>query len=600
MSEETCPVCGNRNAPTTQFCGSCGAYVGWETGDEPPSRPADTRAAPSALEAPREQRPAPRVEPHAPPSAPEGHAQVHRTSIHEKGIGSPSGADATPPVPAQQSSSTRSGDRPLRPGGDLEVQVEVAEAVVTPGGAPATVDVAIANTSSIVEAYLVTVVDPPSWLVVVPGAVRLLPGTDGGAKIVLSIPEDDLPPAGHTPLLVRVQGESDRAVRRQVPVGLVVGPVRGPVRMRLEPSILRANDSTMALFRIAIDNRHSNEPLRVSLSGRDPEQKARFWFSNPSPVVPPAGESTVRLRVDVPALPPGAQLNHVLTVLASDGRREFEATATLVQMTSPAVVDSPVLLGLSPSVVRERDAARVATLVTADNRLGHYPHYLTIGATDDENVVRFAVQPTELVVQPGQVASARVAMHAPRPERGQEVSRPFTISAWDGANLIQAKGTLVQSASDRRPLARALLTLLGAGVMAMGAFRLWTSDPARSGRGWDVSAVTRAIGADEGVLTDSVEGAGMQLGILNMLVNGATVVMACAVIALLGLIGSTGRLTRAAALLCLIFVVALLVAVSLGPSGAPALSGQVTWVVLGCIIAFIGGVLARRGRPATS
>lgn len=594
MSEETCPVCGSRNEPATEFCASCGAYIGWETGDRPPPAPSEAGAPPA--EHPAQAAPPPSAEPHAPPAGHGDPDHVVRTSIHDKGIGGPPATHATSPAPPQQRGPAPTGERSAAGTPALDVHLEQSEAVVTPGGAAVAIDVVITNTSAIVEAYLVTVVDPPPWLVVAPGAARLLPGADGRARLLLSIREGNLVPAGHALLSVRVQGESDQAVRVEAPLGLLIGSVHGPVTLRLEPSILRANDTTMGLFRLVIDNRSSNEPLGVTLTGRDPEQQARFWFSDAAPVVPAAGQSAVRLRVDVPALPPDTQLNRTLTVVASDARREFEATANFVQSTSPTVVDPPVLLGLSPSVVHERNGATVATVVTADNRRGGRPHHLTIGATDDEKAVRFTVTPAELDVPPGQVASARIRMHAHRPDGVREASRPFTVSAWDGADLVQAEGTLVQSASDRRPLARVLLTLLGAAMMAIGAFRLWTSDPRLSGNEWDVSTVTTAVGGDVRVLSD----AGADLGILDTLVNGATIVLLFAVAALLGLIGSSGRLTRVAALLCLVFLGALFVAVVLGPDGTPYVSGQMTWVLVGCVIAFIGGMLGKRGRPAPS
>jgi hypothetical protein len=363
--------------------------------------------------------------------------------------------------------------------------------------------------------------------------------------------------------------------------------------VRLEPSVLRAHDSTTALFRVVVDNRHSNEPLRVTLFGRDPEQQARFSFAQPRLEVPPAGSAAVRLQVDVPLPPPGEQRSRSLTVVASDGRREFEVTGTFVQLSSPPVVDPPVLLSLNPSVVRVRNASSGRTVAVADNRRGSRPHRLTISAADDENAVRFVVEPSELVVPAGQVATARIGMHAPRPDGGREVNRPLTVSAWDGVTMAQAKGAFVQSASDRRPLARVLLTVLGALMMIIGAFRPWTSDPLGRGDQWNVSNIASVMNLDASPVEEALNGAGL-LGTANMLVNAGSVVIMFAVVALFGLTGRSGRLTRAAALLCLVLVVAFLFALNLGPLGAVAVSGHVAWVVLGCVAAFTGGLLAKR------
>lgn len=185
-------------------------------------------------------------------------------------------------------------------------------------------------------------------------------------------------------------------------------------------------------------------------------------------------------------------------------------------------------------------------------------------------------------------------MRAARPDGGSEVNRPVTVSAWDGQTMVQARGAFVQSTSDRRPLARVLLTLVGALMMVVGVFRPWTSSPPRQGNQWDVSAVASAVNADPAALEGSLGQAGVVLGTVNMLVNAGSVVILMALLALLGLTGSTGRLTRASALLCLLFVAAFLFALTLGPFGGVVVSGQVAWLVLGCIVAFVGGLLAKR------
>jgi hypothetical protein len=475
------------------------------------------------------------------------------------------------------------------------VQVQQAEVVVTPGAGPAAIDVFVRNASRVVEAYRVTAVNAPPWLVVAPAEVRLLPGADETVQLGLGVREDTLPAVSRSPLRLRIQAESDPALRRDVDVDLVVAPVRGPVLLRLEPSVLRAHDSTTALFRLLVDNRQSNEPLPVTLSGRDPEQEARFSFSHPRFVVAPASANTVRVRVDVPLPPAGEQRTRSLTVVASDGRREFEATGTFLQLSSPPVVDPPVLLSLNPSVVRVRNASSARTVAVADNRRGSRAQHLRISAADDENAVQFVVEPAELVAPAGQVASASVGMRAPRPDGGRELSRSFTVSAWDGVNVVQARGTFVQSATDRRPLARVLLTLLGAFMMVVGVFQPWTSNPLLAGNAWNVSAVAAEVNADTGVLEGSLGQAGLALGTVNALVNAGSVVIVLALVALFGLTGRTGRLTRMAALLCLVFVVAFVFALTLSPFGSVVqVSGQVAVVMLGCVVAFTGGLLAKR------
>ncbi|MGN5637440.1 zinc ribbon domain-containing protein, partial [Streptomyces sp. AC154] len=56
-----CPTCGASNGSADDFCGNCGAYLGWsETGPAPGTPPANTPAPPEppAVPAPAEPTPA--------------------------------------------------------------------------------------------------------------------------------------------------------------------------------------------------------------------------------------------------------------------------------------------------------------------------------------------------------------------------------------------------------------------------------------------------------------------------------------------------------------------------------------------------------------
>ncbi len=56
----------------------------------------------------------------------------------------------------------------------------------------------------------------------------------------------------------------------------------------------------------------------------------------------------------------------------------------------------------------------------------------------------------------------------PRAPSGREVTRSFTVAATDGRSAATDAGSIIQSASDRRPWARVLLTIGGAVAILLG------------------------------------------------------------------------------------------------------------------------------------
>ncbi|WP_134773306.1 zinc ribbon domain-containing protein [Ornithinimicrobium flavum] len=502
MTDEPCTVCGERNPGRAQFCTFCGAYLGWDDEDEPTGL--------VLLDEPVAERV--RHEP-VPPSSPEGGAQEEAAAGESgKDAGLPrfpvpqharAGYDRTRPRPPQDRPRAQPQDPttvfrlPGRPGPEdeedldrgLQAQALGAEVVVTPGGPPAAAAVRVVNTSTIVQAYDVTVVNAPPWLVVVDGRVELLPGADEQVLVHLSIRPEDLVPVQRARLRLRVQAESALELRRDVGVDLVVGAVAAPPQLRLEPSTLRARDSTTALFRVIVDNRRSNEVRRVHLTGSDPELAARFGFTPEHLEVPPGGAVAARLRVDAPLPEPGEQLTRTLNVVAVDGRSEYEARATFVQTSSAPVVDPPVSVRLDPSVVRVKDGAVGHATVVLDNRAGTRPQWVELSVDDDEGVVRFSLSADRVEVPPGRTEGVHLTMTAPRPDVGQTCTRLVTVAVWNGETVREADGTFEQAGSDRRPVIRAVLTVLGAVAMVLGSVLPWTTVPPPTGIGWTYDAL---------------------------------------------------------------------------------------------------------------
>jgi hypothetical protein len=81
---------------------------------------------------------------------------------------------------------------------------------------------------------------------------------------------------------------------------------------------------------------------------------------------------------------------------------------------------------------------------------------------------------------------------------------------------------------------------------------------------------------------------------LGQLVSAGAVVILLAIVALLGLFGPKGVVTRLAALVAAVGLVGFVVVVQLVNVGRPDLG--VVVIVAGCVLAFIGGALAKPAR----
>jgi len=220
---------------------------------------------------------------------------------------------------------------------------------------------------------------------------------------------------------------------------------------------------------------------------------------------------------------------------------------------------------------------------------------------DPERVIRFTFTPPVLELAPGQGGGVRVDVSGPRPDGGEQVTRPFTVVASDGQRDTEATGSFVQESSDRRPMWRILLTLLGSLMMIAGAFLAWNVNsrldipaelgpqvsPDITGLEWSLPALDVASNA----VAPNLQFIDLPNN-LDPLVSAGAVIIVLAALAMLGLTGSSGRLTRLAALVAAIGLAAFVVAVKLQDgTGQP---GPGVFVIFaGCAIAFVGGLFAK-------
>lgn len=520
------------------------------------------------------------------------------------------------------------------PGGSAEVQLVLTSAPPDPGSEQTRQLTITANdgtrnieaTVTLQQSTSVKVEDPPVTLEVVPSLVRVRDSTTGWARLVAdnragkewahlqlkasdperavrvtwSGPELHVPPGAtaHTEAqfdapLPDAGAEVTRIITLSATDGrrtstatatFVQAASASPMTtlaLRLEPSIVRVRDVDSAMAQVLVDNRRGQSGVRVVLGGSDPERAVRFTFAPPVVDVAPGQVQVAGLRLDSWRPPPGQQWTRQLTVTASDGQATVETSGSLMQESSRAAIEL-LSVRLDPTVLRLPNRSEGRLAATIDNRNGTQPVRVSLRGDDPENAVRFSFAPAVLDVPAGQLATSVVRVRASRPPGGAEVTRPFMIVATDGRSEAQANGSMVQSSSSRRPLARALFTLFGALAMIIGAFRPWrAADPDQLGVGIDADQLARLFGFQ------------INLDGFEQFLSAGLALAGLGVLAIFGLTGRSGRLTRLSAFLGAVLVIGVLVTFAVGnDSAAPA--GGALLALAGCLAAYIGGKLVKR------
>ncbi|MFG2673311.1 NADase-type glycan-binding domain-containing protein [Streptomyces sp. NPDC048445] len=97
-----CPTCGASNGSTDDFCGNCGAYLGWsDTEPAPSTPPANTQAPPERLTAPAPAEPTPAQAAATPATTPSPPTPPPATPPAPAPVASPAPASPAPEASAQ-------------------------------------------------------------------------------------------------------------------------------------------------------------------------------------------------------------------------------------------------------------------------------------------------------------------------------------------------------------------------------------------------------------------------------------------------------------------------------------------------------------------
>ena len=538
MSDIICEACGASNPPGAQFCTECDAYLAWSQPAAASSPAAQSAAGsttatsatvatpPRVASANADKVVAPTVEIADPtitldrtsPVPIDLHMLNPSPIVDGYVVETPSAPswlvlhhDELRLLPQTDSIVTLScaiADGPLPQAGTVPVDVVVRSLTDPEKSTPARIEVTVPR------------IGVPVVISAHPSVMRLLDETDGRVELSLdnsgsnysqqvtvttSDPEDvvqfSLPPgapaiaAGATtqvvmnyrcpPLgfgetqsrqLTAVAHSGDATTEATIAVTQTrsEAPEHVPIKTRLEPSVIRVEDFTMADVTLVVDNRHGPADRTLTVGGRDPESKVRFTFPTSQIRVQSGKIATLPVTVEAKAPTEGADVSYPFSVIATDDLDEIEATGTLTLSSSPAAITTATLR-LHPSKLSVRNSSRSTTAVIVDNTGSDRWLRMHLAGSDPEAAVNIAIAPPTVDVPPRQSVWAQATVAADPPGPGEQIERPITFVGTDGRSTVSCDGSFVQRTSDWMPVVRVILTLIGAVTAAAGAFGPWTA-----------------------------------------------------------------------------------------------------------------------------
>jgi hypothetical protein len=280
--------------------------------------------------------------------------------------------------------------------------------------------------------------------------------------------------------------------------------VAAALRLRMDPSAPRVQDSDSTVVTLIVDNRGASTARTVELEGRDPEGVVRFVFANRTRQVPADKAVTTSVRIIAKPPPSGQDSTKPFSVVAIYGDGEVEASGTFTQTTSVTAY-SVSRLTVTPETLRS-DEPHGQLQYCIENR--HESQWLRAGmsGTDLEGAVRFEFSPPGFDVPPRGEAWGVVSVSARAPaKQDEEATRQLEITASNEHDeTLTAKATFIHSGWDWIPMAQTALIVLG-GLLAMwGAAAKWASNVTLFKATWLIKANWWSNNSNTGLL-DKIE-----------------------------------------------------------------------------------------------
>jgi hypothetical protein len=499
-----------------------------------------------------------------------------------------------------------------------------------------TVAVQVRNLSAVRDSYLIDLVELPAWLTgSSSNEVTLPPQAAASVSIHIGVPPGLFLHHQRVPFAVRVRSRDDVSTCIDTPIELLVPRLDRGLRLHAVPDVAVLADTAEGIVRVTVDNAGSNFPRRVSLSASDPDHAVRCTCTPSEIDLAANARAIAEVRFTVPALPPGLAETRLLTVAVDEhGRAPITTTITVEQSTAPAsdhtgsiddaqtvvaavgfdVPSKPLAftdpgleslagiaaaqMRLEPEVVQVPERRRGEFLVVVDNSEGMEPLHIGLARGDDDDALSYDFQPSQFDIPAGQVVASTLVVQPRRRGRDDPIERIIRVQAFDDAgSSIECEGTLVSSGWDKWRIASIVLPLAG-GVMALGGVVApWTRNSNYYGSDWfeRLTAVAGLPGSSLGQ-NSLLAGAWLQAEPSLSQPVGRCLVMLLALIMAFGIAGLEGLVVRAAALALLVTIFGYGIYTLLAP--LPVATGGLTYglylVILGGLLGYAGGVLAKR------
>jgi hypothetical protein len=345
-----------------------------------------------------------------------------------------------------------------------------------------------------------------------------------------------------------------------------------PVRISLEPSVLRIRDGETATVSVVVDNRGRTPNRTVHLKGEDPEGRVQFSFDDTTVEVARNGTASTTVYLSVDQVPKGAEVTRQFSVIAGHGADEVRASGTLVQSASDLPLKSAALR-LTPETLHKRNSSKGRFRIAIENKDEFQWLNLALSGSDPEHLVHFDFSRTRYDIPPRGLAWGWIDVSAPRPERGKEVSREIEITARDRDESVSTRGTFIHSSADWVRYVRYVLTVLGAIVAIVGAFLPWTV--AQN----DYYPIDLALISSADIVAKTQPSARL-------------VVIVLVVAMVIGIFGKSGKLTMLSSAVIAIGMFGYLIVLSTKVITDGPMHGAIL-VVVGAVVGLVGGLLAR-------
>jgi hypothetical protein len=239
---------------------------------------------------------------------------------------------------------------------------------------------------------------------------------------------------------------------------------------------------------------------------------------------------------------------------------------------------------LDPSVVHGgQDGEMIATVRNGAN----VPMNVVMLGEDPEREVAFTFDPTSVAIPPGGEGWSRVRFSAKRPFSGEDRNRQLVVRAEGGHSPLVASATFIQKPTITRfrlYLLRVLVTLLGAGLMVVGAFLTWTGG--LRGTEFIIPAFLHIALSQTGE-PPSIEGA------MQFFTSCGLGIVVLAVVAALGILTARARLTKLGAGLGLVLLIGFIVVMASKGAGVDL---GVFVSLFGCLVALAAGFMGTSKR----